>query len=98
MLGRQSRVRQRDAEANELKGRLRQRDAEVNELKDRLCQRGVEVNELEVRFRQRDADDRNLQRQVQEIAAQLHEAKSESRACHQRAQAKAMEHQNRLPE
>lgn len=56
------------------------------------------MHEMERRFCQRDADFKDLQRQVQNIGAQLHEVESASRAHHQRLQVNATEHRDRVHE
>lgn len=48
---------------------------EILKLRSSICQREAELHHLQGRLCQQDADVKNILRQVQEIEAQLHEAK-----------------------
>lgn len=67
-------------------------------LQNRGCHRDAEVLELEGRLRQVNVEVKDLQRHIQEMAVQLHEEISASRALHQRLHVSATEHRDRAHE
>lgn len=71
---------------------------EMTELQSRVSLRNAEALEGRSGLPQSYPDVKNFQIQVQEIAAQGHEAKSAKRARHKRLQVDAMENRDRLNE
>lgn len=71
---------------------------EIFGLLSQIGQREADVHKLDGRLRQKIVEERDPQKQVQEMDARLHEAKYASSARHQCLQANAMEYLERMHE